>query len=42
MLKLVQDDELMGEHVNGRGYNVIAWTTCAVMIVLTLALVFTA
>jgi len=41
MLQLVQDDELMGEHVNSRGYNVIAWATCAVMIVLTLALVVT-
>jgi Mn2+/Fe2+ NRAMP family transporter len=41
MLQLVQDDELMGEHVNSRGYNIIAWATCAVMIVLTLALVFT-
>jgi NRAMP (natural resistance-associated macrophage protein)-like metal ion transporter len=41
MLQLVQDDELMGEHVNSRSYNVIAWATCAVMIVLTVALVFT-
>jgi Mn2+/Fe2+ NRAMP family transporter len=41
MLKLITDDELMGEHVNSRGYNIIAWATCAVMIVLTLALVFT-
>jgi len=31
----------MGEHVNSRGYNIIAWVTCAVMMVLTLALVFT-
>jgi Mn2+/Fe2+ NRAMP family transporter len=41
MLQLITDDELMGEHVNSRGYNIIAWATCAVMIVLTLALVFT-
>jgi Mn2+/Fe2+ NRAMP family transporter len=41
MLQLVQDDELMGEHVNSRGYNIIAWATCGVMIVLTLALLFT-
>ena len=41
MLQLITDDELMGEHVNSRGYNIIAWATCVVMIVLTLALVFT-
>ena len=41
MLKLVTDDELMGEHANSRGYNIVAWGTCAVMIVLTLALLFT-
>jgi Mn2+/Fe2+ NRAMP family transporter len=41
MLQLITDDELMGEHVNSRGYNIIAWVTCAVMIVLTLAMLFT-
>ncbi|HEY3886923.1 MAG TPA: divalent metal cation transporter, partial [Vicinamibacterales bacterium] len=41
MLKLVTDDELMGEHANSRGYNIVAWTTCVVMIALTLALLFT-
>jgi Mn2+/Fe2+ NRAMP family transporter len=41
MLQLVTDDELMGEHANSRFYNVIAWVTCAVMIVLTLAMLFT-
>ena len=41
MLKLVTDDELMGEHANSRGYNIVAWATCGVMIALTLALLFT-
>ncbi len=41
MLMLTNDRELMGEHVNGRTFNVIAWLTVAVVIVLTLALVVT-
>jgi Mn2+/Fe2+ NRAMP family transporter len=39
MLLLTNDRELMGEHVNGRAFNVIAWVTVAVMIGLTIALV---
>ena len=35
MLLLTNDRELMGEHVNSRGFNIIAWTTVVVMIVLT-------
>jgi Mn2+/Fe2+ NRAMP family transporter len=31
----------MGEHVNSRAFNVIAWVTVVVMIVLTLAMVIT-
>jgi Mn2+/Fe2+ NRAMP family transporter len=38
MLNLTNDRELMGPHVNSRGYNIIAWTTVAVMIGLTLAM----
>ena len=38
MLLLTNDRELMGEHVNSRRFNVIAWTTVAVMIVLTLVM----
>src|SRR5471032_863281 len=41
MLMLTNDRELMGEHVNSRSLNVIAWTTVVVMIVLTLAMVIT-
>lgn len=35
MLRLINDRELMGEHVNSRAFNGIAWTTTAVMIFLT-------
>jgi len=41
MLMLTNDRELMGEHVNTRAFNIIAWATVVVMIVLTLALVIT-
>ncbi len=39
MLKLVNDRELMGDYVNSRAFNGIAWTTTVVMIVLTIFLV---
>lgn len=38
MLILTNDRELMGDHVNSRAFNVIAWITVAVMISLTIAL----
>jgi Mn2+/Fe2+ NRAMP family transporter len=38
MLLLTNDRELMGDHVNTRGFNAVAWTTVVVMIVLTLAM----
>jgi NRAMP (natural resistance-associated macrophage protein)-like metal ion transporter len=41
MLLLVNDRELMGQHINSRGFNIVAWATVAVMIVLTLAMVVT-
>jgi NRAMP (natural resistance-associated macrophage protein)-like metal ion transporter len=41
MLLLVNDRELMGEHVNSQGYNIVAWTTVAVMIALTLGMFLT-
>ncbi len=41
MLLLINDRELMGDHVNSRFYNVVAWITVAVMIVLTVAMLFT-
>ncbi|NJD62904.1 MAG: divalent metal cation transporter [Deltaproteobacteria bacterium] len=39
MLKLVNDRELMGDYVNSKAFNGIAWTTTVVMIVLTAFLV---
>lgn len=41
MCLLVNRVDLMGEHVNGRFWNWIAWGTCAVMILLTMGLVVT-
>ena len=41
VLLLVNDRELMGEHVNSRGFNIVAWTTVVVMIVLTLLMLLT-
>ena len=35
MLRLINDRELMGEHVNSRAFNGIAWTTTVVMVALT-------
>ena len=39
MLLLVNREELMGDHVNGRAFNAVAWVTTVVMIGLTLLLV---
>jgi NRAMP (natural resistance-associated macrophage protein)-like metal ion transporter len=41
MCLLINREDLMGAHVNGRLWNWIAWGTCAVMIGLTLVLVVT-
>ena len=41
MLLLTNDRELMGEHVNSRAFNVIAWATVGSMIVLTAAMLIT-
>lgn len=37
MLRLINNKDLMGEHVNTRSFNVIAWITVVVMIGLTVA-----
>lgn len=42
MLLLVNNKKLMGEYVNGKLFNVIAWTTTIIMSILTLLLVVTA
>ena len=41
MLMLTNDRELMGEHINSRAFNVVAWATVVVMIVLTILMVLT-
>ncbi len=41
MLRLANDEKLMGVHKNGRWFNMIAWTTTVVMITLTAYLVAT-
>ena len=38
MLKLINDPEIMGRHVNSVPFNLVAWGTAAVMIALTLLL----
>ena len=40
MLLLINKKELMGEYVNQRTFNIIAWATTAIMIVLTVLLVY--
>jgi Mn2+/Fe2+ NRAMP family transporter len=41
MLLLINDRELMGDHVNSRGFNIVAWITVASMIGLTIAMLAT-
>ena len=38
MLLLTNDRELMGSHVNSRGYNIVAWTTVVLTIAMTIAM----
>ncbi len=40
MLLLINKRELMGRHVNSRFFNIIAWATTIIMIVLTLMMLF--
>lgn len=39
MLLIVNNRDLMGQYVNSRGFNGVAWTTAVVMIALTCALI---
>jgi Mn2+/Fe2+ NRAMP family transporter len=41
MLLLINNKEIMGEHTNSKVFDIIAWTTVVIMIVLTLILVVT-
>jgi Mn2+/Fe2+ NRAMP family transporter len=42
ILLLINRKDLMGEHVNSWGFNIIAWSMSIIMIVLTLVLVYAA
>src|SRR5436305_904815 len=39
ILRLINDPEIMGVHVNGKLYNLVAWTIAIVVSVLSLALI---
>ena len=39
MLKIINDPKIMGEHVNGRIYNIIAWAFSVALIGLSVTLV---
>ncbi len=39
MLQLINNRDLMGNYVNSRGFNLVAWLTTGIMVVLTLLLV---
>jgi Mn2+/Fe2+ NRAMP family transporter len=41
MLQLTNREDIMGKYKNGRVFNIIAWTTCIVMIILTAMLAIT-
>jgi Mn2+/Fe2+ NRAMP family transporter len=41
MLRLINDASIMGEYVNSKRMNVIAWFTVAVLILLTVMLLVT-
>lgn len=41
MLRLINDKRLMGKYINGRIFNILAWLTVVILIVLTLILVIT-
>ena len=41
ILKLVNDKGLMGEYVNNRTFNIIAWTGCGLIILVTVIMLGT-
>jgi len=41
VLKIINTPEVMGEHVNSRGYNILAWTFSLLLVALSLILVAT-
>jgi Mn2+/Fe2+ NRAMP family transporter len=41
MLQLTNREDVMGQYRNSRAFNIIAWATCIVMIILTVMLAIT-
>jgi Mn2+/Fe2+ NRAMP family transporter len=41
ILILINRRDLMGDHINSWGFNVVAWTASIIMIILTLVLIYT-
>jgi len=41
MLLMTKNRPMMGEYVNSRGFNIVAWTTVALTIALTVAMTLT-
>ena len=41
MLKLINDKNIMGEHVNGPVFNIVAWGTAIALIIMTALLLVT-
>jgi len=41
MLSLINNKDIMGDHVNGRTFNIISWVTVVIMVALTLLMVVT-
>ena len=40
MLRLINNEELMGKHTNSRLFNAIAWSTAAIVVGLTVVYVW--
>lgn len=40
MIKLINDRNLMGDHINGPTFNIIAWLTVVIMVILTIVMTF--
>jgi Mn2+/Fe2+ NRAMP family transporter len=38
ILILINNEKIMGSYTNGRGFNILAWLTVAILVVLTLLL----
>ena len=39
MLRITNDRTIMGDHVNGRAFNIVAWTGTALVAIMSLAMV---